>query len=490
MLEPRIGVSGDVVHIIGKNFGKEQDESYVRFGDAIPTQSSYLSWSDDLITVRIPDFGESCLIVVHKPPAKSNPVLFSTLDAMPMLPPGKPNVPIINSVEPSQTMIGNTIEITGTGFGDIRNTHFVSFAWDIEHAAQRQEEKAPFIRAFEHQNAYTTWNDRLIQVQVPDGAGSGNIRVITENGESNNYPITIIGKPGKKTIKDKKTYSVSYFVDVRVSSSSLPNVLFLWLPFPAMSSSQLNKELLDRTGEPFIADFRGVSLFKFLDVPDRYNQSVSVSYLVDVYSVETAVQPNLITLKQAPSFWKKPYISPSIFVKSDDTKIQEKALNIVGKETNPYLKARALYNALLHEKSGNTVQDALLFCALYRAVQIPAIPISGTLINRDKQTTAHIWMEFWIDDFGWIPVDILLGKGYAPPKFSLPENYADYYFGSIDNNRIIFSYGETQISLMDANGKTASYEDKYALQNIWEESSSGIKSYSSFWSEINITGIY
>ncbi|MDR2481122.1 MAG: IPT/TIG domain-containing protein [Spirochaetaceae bacterium] len=487
-LDPRIGVTGDELHITGKNFGDEQNESFVNFGGINPTLSSYRTWSDKLIVVRIPDFAESCMITVQRSGSQSNPMLFSTLDAIPEILPDSIDYPVISNISPNQTSIGAVIEISGSGFGDNSDSSSVYFTWNVEKAFQINTGDM-MTPARDYQGAYEAWNDRIIKVRVPDGAASGPVRVVTARGKSNDFPVTIAGNPGEKIIMEKKTYSISYDVNIRVEDSSAPNFLFLWLPVPATTASQLNKGILERNTKAFVENYRGAALYKFTDLPKNFSKKISVSYLVDVYAVETNIQPHLIRT-MPNNFMEKAYIEPSFFVNSDDSRIVSEAKDITASETNPYLKARAIYRAMLKETGGGTRQDALKFCALCRAAGISAVPIAGVLINTKRQPTVHVWNEFWLEGFGWVPVDIVLGKGNAPPDFYLHENNADYYFGNIDNNRIVFSNGETQLSQMNTEGKTLSHEQSYALQNIWEESSENIRSYSSYWSEISITGVY
>ncbi|MDR1147749.1 MAG: transglutaminase-like domain-containing protein, partial [Spirochaetaceae bacterium] len=179
-----------------------------------------------------------------------------------------------------------------------------------------------------------------------------------------------------------------------------------------------------------------------------------------------------------------------------------------GNEKNLYLKAYSIYKGLLEEftvlagKTDASIRQALLekelgpytaailYCALCRAAGIPAIPVAGILCVKTGSAPPHYWVEFWIDGFGAVPVDIALGAGAAEDSFKLRDDHETYYFGNIDNQHLIFSYGETLLSQIDARGRAASREINYALQNIWEEASGGIEAYSSYWSDINITGIY
>jgi hypothetical protein len=125
-----------------------------------------------------------------------------------------------------------------------------------------------------------------------------------------------------------------------------------------------------------------------------------------------------------------------------------------------------------------------------RAGGIPALPVSGVLIGQSQEVIRHYWAEFWIDGFGWIPLDPTLGTGAIPADFAfaLRQDRAAYYFGNMDNRHIAFSRGERVLSQMEVRGKTVAREQNFALQNIWEESSGGI-TYDSQWGDIIITQI-
>jgi hypothetical protein len=143
----------------------------------------------------------------------------------------------------------------------------------------------------------------------------------------------------------------------------------------------------------------------------------------------------------------------------------------------------------LEQRQFDSYTAALLFCSLARSVYIPAIPVAGVLVNRGG-VLKHYWAEFWIDGFGWVPLDPALGAGIAPEGFNPREDSASWYFGNMDNQRIAFSRGQTLLSQMDPRGRTVTRDREYALQNLWEEAVGGIESYSSLWGDITIIGIY
>jgi hypothetical protein len=290
--------------------------------------------------------------------------------------------------------------------------------------------------------------------------------------------------------------------------------------------------------EPFIENYRGTTLFQLQDLESGAGAGVTLSYLVEVYAVETAVSASSIAgagNRAGSSPIAAAYTAPSSLgpmsagpmsagpmsaIPSDDPRIKERSAAIVGREQNPYAKARRIYDYLLTEggiqraplsgeaafpgeaalpggplealegKKADPYTAALLFCALARSAGIPAIPVSGVLLDRNRMFSSHYWAEFWVEGFGWVPVDPALGAGAAPPTFILRADHAGYYFGSLDNQRIVFSRGFTTLSQMDPRGRVAIRERDYALQTLWEEAVGGLTSYSSLWSDVTTSGVY
>ncbi|MDR2444623.1 MAG: transcription factor [Spirochaetaceae bacterium] len=525
MIDPHFAVVGQNLTIMGEAFGDEQGESFVTIGGVRPIMASYLEWSDNKIVLRIPDFGESGLIYVHRRNHRSNPVMFSTLDSLPAFPKSQVSyAPVIMQLRPASAAIGELIVIQGNGFGSRRDGGAVLFNWAVEPQPYTPVEVStvPLIEAHGHTGAYEVWNEHEIRVRVCDGAASGIVQVSTPYEKSNSIPFEVVAKPGVKTIKDKRTYSISYSVDVRAENAAPPNSLYLWCPFPASTAAQLNKETLLGSSKPFVEDYRGVSLYRLSDLKSGDGKIISVSYLVDVYTVETQVRPEQVK-PYIDSPVRKTWTLPSVFVPSNDATVKELAVVFTGREWNPYLKAYSIYKRLLKEFTmasgitGDSVIEAIskkrldpytaamLYCALCRAAGIPAIPVAGILCVRTGSAQPHYWVEFWIDEFGWVPVDPALGAGVFPnftadpaasvqftsgESFKLRDDHETYYFGNMDNQHLIFSFGETNLSQIDVRGRTASRELNYALQNIWEEASGGIEAYSSHWSDVNVIGVY
>jgi transglutaminase-like putative cysteine protease len=502
---------GELLTIGGEHFGDDRDESFVTIAGIPPTSSSYIEWRDDLIRIRVPEFGDSGLVRVHAGGKASNALLFSNRAAMPAPVSGADTgmEPRIAAISPKTGQIGSLITITGSGFGSSREGGGVYFSWDAEPTpASPAEERSPgMVEVFEDEAGYELWGEREIQVRVPDGAVSGNVEVRTARGSSRPVFFDVSGKPGTKTFRDKRSYTISYGVDIRVGNAAGPNTLYLWIPRPAASAAQRNTEILSRSTEPFVENYRGTTLFHLTNLSPITTAGVTLSYKVEVYTQETAIRPQSIK-QESLSPMAALFTLPSALIPSGDERIKTAAAAITGRERNPYLNAQKIYEWLiretkiqntgrtggaieaLEEKQADSYQASLLFCSLARAAGIPSIPVAGVLVNRSRSASRHYWAEFWIDGFGWVPLDPALGAGAVPEGFNLREDSRTWYFGNLDNQRIAFSRDLTNLSQMDPRGRLAVRDRSYALQNLWEEAVGGLESYSSLWGDITITGAY
>jgi len=516
-IDPKIGNMGEIITLSGSNFGESRSESYVTIAGTAPTNSSYYLWQDDLIIVRVPELGESGLVHVHTGGKKSNGVLFSNSASVPRPVDGDDMglEPKIAAIIPQIGAPGAIINITGNNFGITRENAGVFFSWDYDSEtvnpyAVREPE---FIEVSEIEQGYEYWSARELRVRLPDGAVSGNMEIRTPQGSSRSVFFEVGGRPGYKNLKDKRIYTVTYSVDIKVLEATRPNTLYLWIPKPVSSPSQRSVSLVSRSADPFIENHRGVSLFKLDNLGAGTNQSISLSYRVEVYAVETGIRP--LPLRQEATALVIAHTQSSAFIPSDNQKIRSTVNSIARNEQNPYTKAKAIYEWILanmqisaspllseniedvlEKRKSDPYTTALLYTTMMRAAGIPCIPIAGVYIDRGGHTFRHYWAEFWIDNFGWLPVDPAMGSGAVfDTSSSMQESMsekdiANFYFGNTDNQRIAFSRGELILSQMENRGRIVSHPQSYSLQNIWEESAGGLESYSSLWGDIIISGIY
>ncbi len=157
-----------------------------------------------------------------------------------------------------------------------------------------------------------------------------------------------------------------------------------------------------------------------------------------------------------------------------DGKIRILAEQVTGSQTGSVAKAKAAYDYLFTNfrydktgtgwgrgdvvwacdaKHGNCTDFHSPFIAMMRADDIPARFDIGFPLpeNRDKGDISgyHCWAEFYASNIGWIPVDI--SEAW---KAKEKENY---FFGSVDANRVKFSSGRDIILSPRQNGEPLNY---------------------------------
>lgn len=150
-------------------------------------------------------------------------------------------------------------------------------------------------------------------------------------------------------------------------------------------------------------------------------------------------------------------ISPDSLIPTDG-KIKQLAIEVTGKQNGTVAKAKAAYDYLFTNmrydktgsgwgrgdavwacdaKRGNCTDFHSPFIGMLRADGIPARFDMGFPLpeNKDKGEIAgyHCWAEFYSRKIGWIPVDI--------SEAWKAKDKQDYFFGSVDANRVQFSTG-------------------------------------------------
>ena len=186
------------------------------------------------------------------------------------------------------------------------------------------------------------------------------------------------------------------------------------------------------------------------------------------------------------------YLQPSRHVIVND-KIRKLASSIVGKEPNPVLAARKLYDwtyknvnywvkdpdhlkaspvgsteYCLRTKTGNCTDFHSLFSSLAIASGIPTRIVYGSLLKPtlngfEVDGSYHCWVEFFAPRIGWVPLDASLANIYAEPikldeknkklvELTTSTGYhgadrskVDYYFGNLDDRRVVWSVGRDLI---------------------------------------------
>ncbi len=182
------------------------------------------------------------------------------------------------------------------------------------------------------------------------------------------------------------------------------------------------------------------------------------------------------------------YLGANTHVIIDD-KIKKLADEIVGSETNPVIAARKIYDwelanieywvkdpknkkaspvgsteYCLTNKTGNCTDFHSLWTSIARAKGIPTRMVYGgffkaSLDGQDADQSYHCWPEFYAPGIGWIVHDVAVADIFVgdftinddnkkPVTLTTADGYSgadkakvEYYFGNIDERRVVWSRG-------------------------------------------------
>lgn len=268
--------------------------------------------------------------------------------------------------------------------------------------------------------------------------------------------LTATSAPSASTIeyKNPKNYRVEYIVTVS-NKGYTPSKLMIYQPRPIEWDSQKNVTVEEVTPAPLksgVDPDHGNGMYYWLikSAPKSgASMQFKIQFTLTAYETLSTVDPDKIQPYNQDSPLYKLYTRSERFIESTNPQIVALADKIADGETNPYRLARKFYdyvmdnskykllgkglvgaNYLLTNGEGECGDYSSLFIALSRAKGIPARSIVGYwAISGLNQT--HVWAEFYIENVGWIPVDATVGQ----------SRKADYYFGNMDNQRIVLNKG-------------------------------------------------
>ncbi len=519
-ITPTSGKPGDVMIITGHYFGSSRTTSDVRISGVSPTSSDYVEWTDTRISVTIPDEATSGIVYVITKNGRSGGLLFINRDQIPVLAsgPAKPGEPYVGSIQPMAAQVGDTITISGMNFGLEKGESKVYFTWGAGSVASSGAgiDLVDMLPARDYNMDYISWSDREIVLQVPDGAASGNVLVTSDKGQSNSVYFEVLAGAGAKLFSSPRKYSVQYGMNIAVNAASGDNTLYLWMPHVIETPEQTRVQLVSQDPEPMVVN-NGPALYALSNLQKGGRYHIGLSWMFDRYSVETQVNPAKIPASyDTTTDMYRHFTAPDVLVPASNPDVIKAAAGIVGGEKNPYFKARRIYDwmvstlssapstqegdplALLKSKKGDAFSWSSLYCTLLRSVGVPARMVAGYLAgDAGEPAHRHFWDEFYIESFGWVPVDPLLAA-QKPTAASQGQSQGQgtsldpkaYFFGNLDNRHITLTKGLETVNQMDPQGKTQLHRELPYLLTIHEEAVGNITSYTSSFEDLVVSGTY
>ena len=512
---PPTGSPGDLIVIQGSGFGDTKESSFVEISGSRITTSGISLWSDTRIEFFVPYNIQDGLIYVQTSAGRSDPSFFANSAGIPVTVRSDPrtSLPVLDSISLSSASVGDSLTLTGSNFGAVRGTSLVYFtAEPTQGVGLNLNDEYEFIVANDQDYDYESWSDTEIKVRIPDGAASGSVYVHTDKGNSLRQQLSVTAPVGKKAFPSMRTYVLKVSADVQNRDIEQENRITLFMPRPSQYYLQPKVSLEEIDPIPLIQDdpldmIHQVTLNPSATEQIRFHQN----YVISVRSVSTGIDSSKVSRISSKSrLLYSVYTAPDSCVPSDDERVKALAEEIIGKNKNPYLQAKAIYDYMLEKYRiqdtvrtgtisvtdmlesgvGDAYDFAMLFTAFCRSLDIPCASMSGILVDSNSTGRAHWWSEIYFEKYGWFPVDVALAAGLSFNSFTPVENPVEYYFGNMEGQHIAFSRKLNSLKPSLLNSRTVYRPRTYALQSIWEEASNSTASYSSLWNDPVVVGIY
>jgi transglutaminase-like putative cysteine protease len=509
-IEPHAAHPEETLVIRGEHFGNERGRGGVEIAGIELTFSHFLSWSSSEIRVKVPHGVESGRVFVHTDNGRSNGVLFSNKEHIPVVlsGPAEPGQPYIENISPQEGSVGTEVTLSGVNFGRRRGEGKVYFRFllsNLTGSSKREDQEA-----FEHVAArqldydYKSWGDNEIVVYVPDGAVSGSVHVRTDRGKSNAVYFEVLTPAGSKSFAKHRGYQIQQ----RVRVLDLPRAgeeasLELWVPKIYNGYAQRGVEE-SHEPEPMWSDYQGVMRYHMTGAGDS-SLTTTHTYWFDRYSINTEINPRQVGRYNTERELYRNYTAANAFIPADKEEYQAIARRAGRRANTPYWKARTVYDYLLEqlefdpqaikqelssyleEGSAGSHGYALLYVTLLRCEGVPARPVSGYIVTGEREAQPHLWAEFYLPEYGWIPVDPALGEGSVALSPTV-TNAREYYFGNLDNQHITFTRRVVDIPQISPQSRRSDAPVRFALQTIYEEYHPDLEGYRSSWGEIEVVG--
>jgi transglutaminase-like putative cysteine protease len=227
--------------------------------------------------------------------------------------------------------------------------------------------------------------------------------------------------------------------------------------------------------------------------PTEKELKISETFVLTRHEVRMSVDPSQTRpLTEADRAKFAPYLAANKHVEIDD-EVRKLAHEIVGDEANPVLAAHKLYDWVLHNvdywvkdpknkkaspvgstaycltfRTGNCTDFESLWTSLARAKGIPTRIVYGSFFKPDLNgvdgdQSYHCWATFYAPGLGWIPHDVAVADMYAGEMpvttdnevlmrrttadglFGADPAKVEYYFGNLDERRMVWSIGRDLI---------------------------------------------
>ena len=260
-----------------------------------------------------------------------------------------------------------------------------------------------------------------------------------------------------------RTFHFTYSFTVKDIPAGAKRVR-VWVPFPQTNEHQTVRVLgvkapvkTQTTEEP---EYGNRIMYAEIENPTFATAEFTLEYEVTRREYSRGDYAQLERKDRKPALVSasmKRFVEPDTLIPTDG-KMKALASDVTGSATGTVAKAKAAYDYLFTNmrydktgsgwgrgdalwacdaKRGNCTDFHSPFIGMMRADGIPARFDIGFPLPEDKDKAEipgyHCWAEFYTSKIGWVPVDI--------SEAWKAKQKEDYFFGSVDANRVQFSTG-------------------------------------------------
>lgn len=249
-------------------------------------------------------------------------------------------------------------------------------------------------------------------------------------------------------------------------------VLKIWFPLPVETESQTNVTVTNLSCPDFIVAgpvTTGAIGYVYYEIPaGAVNGNLVLSADVAFTSYEQVfedINPAQVGEYNTSDPEYLLYTASERNIEVTDA-IREKALEIVGNETNPHLQAQMIYRHIIETYPyshvphgsldareprvaestymfetghGDCGTQSMLFAAFCRSLGIPARAIGGYQMLLSETSGTHFWSEYYLPGYGWVPNDVTVAE--IADWVTIPEEkrtaFKDYYAANLDPTRLV-----------------------------------------------------
>jgi hypothetical protein len=278
--------------------------------------------------------------------------------------------------------------------------------------------------------------------------------------------ITDLGFHAKNALEARKKSSspcvtpqrfrIDYSLTVKPGGAPKGKIIRCWLPFPRECPTQQNIKLLKSLPEKTVIapnDIEQRTVYMELPSGGDDPTTFSISFELTTYAFVEPVDPAKVKPYDKNSGVYKKYAAERPPHITFTPEIREKVREICGEETNPWLRAKKIFEWVegnipwsgaieyclpknlseraFQRRTGDCGMQGLLFITMCRNAGVPARWQSGWSL-KPAANNMHDWTQIYIEPYGWL---------YADPSNGLIDSEDTlvkwYNFGNFDRYRLI-----------------------------------------------------